>query len=33
MLALLVVAASVAGRWGGLDFFLGRLLARRKSQG
>jgi uncharacterized membrane protein YphA (DoxX/SURF4 family) len=28
MLALLTVAAASAGRWGGLDFFLGRLLRR-----
>jgi len=28
MLALLVVAATAAGRWGGLDFFVARLLSR-----
>ncbi len=28
MCALLVVAATAAGRWGGLDFYVGRLLAR-----
>jgi uncharacterized membrane protein YphA (DoxX/SURF4 family) len=30
MVALLVVSATFAGRWGGLDFFLGRLLLRSK---
>jgi uncharacterized membrane protein YphA (DoxX/SURF4 family) len=30
MLALLVVAATAAGRWGGLDFFVGRVLFREK---
>ena len=32
MVALLVVAATAAGRWGGLDFFLCRWLFRRKKQ-
>ena len=31
MMALLVVAATAAGRWGGLDFFLGRWLVSAKA--
>jgi uncharacterized membrane protein YphA (DoxX/SURF4 family) len=30
MLALLVVSATAAGRWGGLDFFVGRILFRER---
>ena len=32
MVALLVVAATGAGRWGGLDFFLGRWFSARKAK-